>query len=291
MIYSSIEFQAAPFTYNLMFYDRITLVRGDSATGKTYLYQMLEDLRMTKEFSAIRLFNYKTEDFHESLEKCRDKFVVIDNADILLEAEDKQFINFERSNQYMLFLRNCDGLNLSANSFTILDKQENVISLKKRAGVIVKYLWTEDSGAGFHYWQLVNKYLFNNELVVESKGSNQKLLDAVRNLKTEGDDKYYIAFDIVYDNMDVTNKYIDLRTLAKRDPEHIILLDMICFEAIILSFRNLIEWTGTGRKDKIEMRKHILAALENHRINLEQIEEKKTLRFLQGFKNYSTEKV
>ena len=79
---------------------------------------------------------------------------------------------------------------------------------------------TEFSGAGFHYWQLVNKYLFNNELIVESKGSNQKLLDAVRNLKPEGDEKYYIAFDIVYDNMDVTNKYIDLRTLAKRDPEH-----------------------------------------------------------------------
>ena len=40
MIYNIIKFEADPFTYFLDFSDRITLVRGDSATGKTYLYQM-----------------------------------------------------------------------------------------------------------------------------------------------------------------------------------------------------------------------------------------------------------
>lgn len=32
------------------------------------------------------------------------------------------------------------------------------------------YLWTEDKGAGLHFWELVNKYLYAGELVVESKG-------------------------------------------------------------------------------------------------------------------------
>lgn len=131
MIYHSIEFKAAPFFYDLKFYDRITLVRGDSATGKTYLYQMLEDLKMLPEYNAIRLFNYKTEEFHDNLKKCRDKFVVIDNGDILLNEADRRFINFEISNQYLLFLRNCDGLNLSADSFMILEKQGKHISLKR----------------------------------------------------------------------------------------------------------------------------------------------------------------
>lgn len=45
MIIDKIEFQSSPFTYSLVFTSRITLVRGDSATGKTYLYQMLEDVR------------------------------------------------------------------------------------------------------------------------------------------------------------------------------------------------------------------------------------------------------
>lgn len=131
MIYNIIKFEADPFTYFLDFSDRITLVRGDSATGKTYLYQMLEDLRMTKEYQAIKLFNYKTEDFHENLKRCRDRFVVIDNADLLLDDEDRRFINFDCSNQYMLFARNCDGLNLSAGSFMLLHEADYNVSLKR----------------------------------------------------------------------------------------------------------------------------------------------------------------
>lgn len=130
MIYDIIKFEADPFSYFLNFYDRITLVRGDSAVGKTYLYQMLEDLRMTKEYQAIKLFNYKTEDFHENLKKCRDRFVVIDNADLLLDDEDRRFINFDSSNQYMLFARNCDGLNLSSGSFMLLHETNYEVSLK-----------------------------------------------------------------------------------------------------------------------------------------------------------------
>ena len=131
MIYDIIKFEADPFTYFLDFSYRITLVRGDSATGKTYLYQMLEDLRMTKEYQAIKLFNYKTEDFHENLKRCRDRFVVIDNADLLLDDEDRRFINFDCSNQYMLFARNCDGLNLSAGSFMLLHEADYNVSLKR----------------------------------------------------------------------------------------------------------------------------------------------------------------
>ena len=58
MIYKNITFQAAPFSYDLSFDDRITLVGGDSGTGKTVLYEMLEDLRQTDAYHAIKLFNY-----------------------------------------------------------------------------------------------------------------------------------------------------------------------------------------------------------------------------------------
>lgn len=40
------------------------------------------------------------------------------------------------------------------------------------------YLWTEDTGAGLHFWQLINNYYFGEKLIVESKHSNQGLLDA-----------------------------------------------------------------------------------------------------------------
>ena len=66
MIYKNITFKAAPFSYDLTFDDRITLVGGYSGIGKTVLYEMLEDIRLTEEYKAIKLFNYKSDDFVRS---------------------------------------------------------------------------------------------------------------------------------------------------------------------------------------------------------------------------------
>ena len=131
MIYKDIIFRADPFSYELVFDDRITLVGGDSGTGKTVLYEMLEDLRLTDAYHAMKLFNYKTDNVEESLEKCRNNFIVMDNADILINDDMRKFINFEFSNQYMLFLRNCDGLNVSDKSFKVLKLEKNKIILEE----------------------------------------------------------------------------------------------------------------------------------------------------------------
>ena len=153
------------------------------------------------------------------------------------------------------------------------------------------YLWTEDTGAGLHFWQLINNYYFGEKLIVESKHSNQGLLDAVRKLEPKEDDVYYLAFDIVYDNQDVVNKLLDLKQEIKKYPNQLHLLDLTCFEEIILKFDKLIEWTGTGRKDKIKFREYILEALSNHRIDIAKISDEKTLNYLMNFKNMTTERV
>ena len=131
MVYKNIVFKALPFSYDLVFDDRITLVGGDSGTGKTVLYEMLEDLRFTDEYKAIKLFNYKSDNLLETIKQCRDSFIVIDNADILIDDDIRRFINFEFSNQYMLFLRNCDGLNVSDKSFKVLILEDNRITLEE----------------------------------------------------------------------------------------------------------------------------------------------------------------
>lgn len=51
----------------------------------------------------------------------------------------------------------------------------------------MRYLWTEDAGAGLHFWKLVNQLFFDNELAVESKGSNQGLLPSMRNILSLSD--------------------------------------------------------------------------------------------------------
>lgn len=88
MIYKNITFKADPFSYDLEFDDRITLVGGDSGTGKTVLYEMLEDLRLTNEYKAIKLFNYKSDNFAESIERCRDRTI----ARYISELKDKGVI-------------------------------------------------------------------------------------------------------------------------------------------------------------------------------------------------------
>ena len=155
----------------------------------------------------------------------------------------------------------------------------------------MRYLWTEDTGAGLHFWKLVNQLFFDNELAVESKGSNQGLLDAVLDLNIKEDDKYYIAFDYVVDNQDIRNKYRMLKSITDKSEGKIVILDMICFEYLILAFDKLVEWTGTGKIDKIKIREEVLTAVENHRIDLSNIDDEKTLQYLEGFKRYSTERV
>lgn len=155
----------------------------------------------------------------------------------------------------------------------------------------MRYLWTEDTGAGFHFWKFVNQLFFDEEFVVESKGSNQGLLDAVLDLEIKGDDKYYIVYDYVVDNQDIRNKYRILKSIEKKSEEKIIILDMICFEYLILAFDKLIEWTGTGKTDKIKIREEVLAAVEDHGINLSKIDGEKTLQYIASFKRYSTERV
>lgn len=155
----------------------------------------------------------------------------------------------------------------------------------------MRYLWTEDTGAGLHFWKLINQLFFDNELAIESKESNQGILNALSDLEMKANDKYYIAFDYVVDNQDIRNKYRMLRSIAEKSEGKIIILDMICFEYLILAFDKLVAWTGTGKTDKIKIREKILAAVGNHRINLSKIDDEKTLQYIAGFQRYSTERV
>ena len=155
----------------------------------------------------------------------------------------------------------------------------------------MKYLWTEDTGAGLHFWKLVNQLFFDNALVVDSKESNQGILDSLISLNAKEEDEYYIAFDYVPDNQDIRNKYRQLKQLVEKSEAKVIILDMICFEYFILAFDKLVSWTGTGKTDKIKMREDILAAIEDHRIDLSKIDNQMTMHYLSGFKRYSTERV
>ena len=98
------------------------------------LYDLISATDMNSLEVAILFYSYlndKTDDFLEAIKQCRDSFIVIDNADCLINDDIRRFINFEFSNQYMLFLRNCDGLNVSDKSFKVLKFDNNRITLEE----------------------------------------------------------------------------------------------------------------------------------------------------------------
>lgn len=82
-----------------------------------------------------------------------------------------------------------------------------------------------------------------------------------------------------------------MKSIVEKSEGNVIILDMICFEYLILAFDKLVSWTGTGKTDKIKIREDVLSAIESHRINLSMVNDKKTLQYLAGFKSYSTERV
>lgn len=105
-------------------------------------------------------------------------------------------------------------------------------------------------------------------------------MDALIDLDIKDDDKYYIAFDYVVDNQDIRNKYRMLKSITDKSDGKIVILDMICFEYLILAFDKLVEWTGTGKTYKIKIREKVLGAVENHRIDLSRIDDEKTLQYI-----------
>ena len=74
-------------------------------------------------------------------------------------------------------------------------------------------------------WSIIFSLMMH--FLVENKGSNQGLLDAVSDLEMKSDDTYYIAFDYVVDNQDVRNKYRMLRSIAGKSEGKIIILDIV----------------------------------------------------------------
>ena len=118
------------FVVDFTFTNNITILMGDSGTGKTATFSFIREC-MAVNSKILCLDNYDYQkDIKEIISQTEGKLVVIDNADILIDDDIRRFINFEFSNQYMLFLRNCDGLNVSDKSFKILHLEDKKITLQ-----------------------------------------------------------------------------------------------------------------------------------------------------------------
>lgn len=141
------------------------------------------------------------------------------------------------------------------------------------------YLWIEDreGKAGFIFWNILLKYVCP-DIMLESKKNSSELLKAVRNLDNT-ESRYVIVFDNSFDNLQAVMEQKLLKQYVEKE-ENIVLMDIICFEYVLLEFKNLIRWIYAPddgflekRKKAISARERLMKSIENGNMNYKDIKE------------------
>lgn len=141
------------------------------------------------------------------------------------------------------------------------------------------FLWIEDrkGKAGYIFWNSLLRQLCPDVEVV-SKKNNSELVKAVKNLE-DTDNKYVIVFDNPYDNLQVVMEHKLLKQYVDKK-ENVVLMDIICFEYILLAFKNLIDWIYEPddellkkRVGAVSAREKLINAIEGKVMNYRDIKE------------------
>ncbi len=131
------------------------------------------------------------------------------------------------------------------------------------------YLWIEDreGKASYTFWKSLLTHLFP-EVILESKKNNSELVKSVTELKDEKN-TYIIVFDNSFDNLCV---YQELKRLKQcvAAKNNVKLMNIICFEYILLEFDKLFQWIyaenddfWSKRSKAIDARNKLVTALNS----------------------------
>lgn len=98
------------FVVNFIFTNNITILMGDSGTGKTAAFSFIrEGMAINPQIICLDYFDYQ-KNIKEILNQVNGKLIVIDNADILLNDDTRKYISLDNKNQYLIIGRNPKNL-------------------------------------------------------------------------------------------------------------------------------------------------------------------------------------
>jgi hypothetical protein len=141
------------------------------------------------------------------------------------------------------------------------------------------HLWIEDrkGKSGYIFWKTFMKQLCP-EVLVESKKNNSELVKAVKGLE-DTENRYIIVFDNSFDNPQVAMEQKILRQYADKK-DNVLMMDIICFEYLLLEFKDLISWIYapdddflTKRIKAITAREKLVRMIEADELNYKDIKE------------------
>lgn len=109
------------YTVDFNLETNVTFIVGNSGTGKSAAFSFLQEL--AAEDKQIKCYNYldKGTGYKSSIKKFKEKLIVIDNADILLDDNMRWYIATDGQNQYIIIGRNPTGLMLDQDDIMELN--------------------------------------------------------------------------------------------------------------------------------------------------------------------------
>lgn len=113
------------FIVNFEFTNNITILMGDSGTGKTAVFSFIEEcMAVNPKILCLNYLNYQN-NILDIIGSVEGKLIVIDNADILLDDNTRKYISLDSKNQYLIIGRNPKNLFATKeNLFELVNKKD-----------------------------------------------------------------------------------------------------------------------------------------------------------------------
>ncbi len=112
------------YIVNFRFTNNITILTGSSATGKTASFSFIKEcMAVNPDILCLNYLDYQ-KDIKDILSETKNKLIVIDNADILLDDVTRKYISLDADNQYLIIGRNPRNLfTTKENLFELVSKK------------------------------------------------------------------------------------------------------------------------------------------------------------------------
>jgi len=113
------------FVLDFEFTNNITLLMGDSGTGKTASFSFIKEcMALNSDIVCLNYLDYQ-KNIGDIIRNAEKKLVVIDNADILLDDDTRKYIALDDKNQYLIIGRNPKNMFATKeNLFELVSEKE-----------------------------------------------------------------------------------------------------------------------------------------------------------------------
>ena len=117
------------------------------------------------------------------------------------------------------------------------------------------HIWHEDSseGATTQFWKLLKYYNVSDKLKdadIRGFNGNKHLVEYIRKTKINDNEQYFIFLDIALDNQNVRGHLEELVYKYARHKDNMHIINIPCFEYILLKFRYIVYWTSPNENSR-----------------------------------------